>query len=368
MARKNVSDGRLSRVRELLAVNKVDALLITNFEDEKSAHNIRYLSGFTGSWGTCLVTQDRQILTTDNRYALQAPQEAQGWDVRIGGEMSEIIPSLQVGSIGLLGADVSWDFVNAFEEKPKGVRIVRLPNILREIRAVKDASEIEAIRSAVRTMETVLGELYGLIRVGQTTDCELATELKIRLIQRGHDISFAPIILSGSHSAFIHGDPFKLGKQLGYDKVIEAGDIIQFDVGCRVDGYVSDISRVVVAGRATEKQKRMHEAIRQAILESVELYRPGRIASDAQDCADRMLKDRGFKKGMEHGLGHGIGMEVHELPVTGSKFVFETGNVVSNEPGIYEEGYGGMRIERDVHITETGHEFLDEFTVDLIEL
>jgi Xaa-Pro aminopeptidase len=366
MAELASRERRLSRVRELMVRQDVDVLLITNFEKEKGAHNIRYLSGFTGSYGVCIVTQDRQILTTDSRYALQAPQEAQGWDVRVGGKAVEIVAGLGVKSVGVFGGDVSWDYASMLQEKLDGLHIVRLPNILTEVRAVKDPLEIESVRNAIRSIESVLGGLYGIVKVGRTTDCELATELRIRLLKKGHDISFAPIILSGSHSAFIHGDPFKLRGDLGYDKVIEVGDIIQFDIGARVDGYVSDISRVAVAGRATRKQKRMHEAIRRAIEESVQLYRPGMRGNLAQERANEILRSFEFPD-IPHGLGHGIGMEVHEEPSTRGATVFQAGNVVSNEPGIYEEGYGGMRIERDVLITKHGQIYLDEFTTDLVE-
>lgn len=356
---------RLSKVRELLVLHDVDALLLTNFEEERGV-NIQYLSGFTGSSGACFLTREEQILLTDNRYALQAPQEANGWDIRLG-SFEEFIGSFKERRIGLIEGEVSWKMARMLQKSLEACEIIPLPNIVEEIRAVKDALEIEAIRTAIMTMEAVLRELYGLVKAGQTTDCELATELKKRLIDRGCGIAFAPIILSGAHSAFIHGDPFKLRKELGYDKVIERGDIIQFDVGCRVDGYVSDISRVAVAGKATEKQKRMHEAIRRAISESVMLYLPGVQGNLAQERANEILQEYGFPD-VPHMLGHGIGMEVHEEPYTRSGSLFEDGNVMSNEPGIYEEGYGGMRIERDVPITENGLVFLDELTTDLLEL
>jgi Xaa-Pro aminopeptidase len=214
-----------------------------------------------------------------------------------------------------------------------------------------------------------------MIKPGITTDWALAKVLRIKLIERGSDISFPPIILSGPDSAFIHGNPFKLRKErerneiVPAEKVIQKGDIVQFDVGCLVDGYASDISRVVVVGKATEKQKMMHEAICEAIKEvSLRYYRPGVRGDEAQREADRILKAYGFNTGLVHGLGHGIGLEVHEFPVTNENYIFQAGNLLSCEPGIYIKGYGGMRIERDVLITENGPEFLDELTTDLIEL
>ena len=225
-------------------------------------------------------------------------------------------------------------------------------------------------------MEEVLQELWGMVQPGVTTDCDLATALKIKLIQRGSGVSFAPIILSGSDSAFIHGDPFKLRKERELngispaEKVIQRGDIIQFDVGCLVDGYASDISRAVVVGRATDEQKKVHTALLEVIRATAAYYRKDVLAKKAQEEADRILKMRGFGEKLAHGLGHGIGLEVHELPNTSKSqnHIFQAGNIVSVEPVIYQEGFGGMRIERDVLVTEGDPEFLDELPTDLIEL
>lgn len=383
MTNQQVSARRVEKIREALRVKDVDALLVKNFEEAEGARNIRYLSGFTGSAGLCIVTPTSKILVTDPRYELQAPQEAEGWDIRIIAPkeklkdvLRERIRAASVSRLGLIEEDVSWKFVSEFRKSMRRyAKVVPLPNIVKEVRAVKDAGEVEAIQSAVRTMEEVLRELYDMVEPGVTSDCQLATALKLKLIERGSDISFAPIILSGSDSAFIHGDPFKLRRErerrgiVPAEKVIQQGDIVQFDVGCVVNGYASDISRVLVAGKATEKQRRMHAAIYAAIEASKELYVPGRPANEAQECADRVLKEHGFEKGMQHGLGHGIGLAVHELPSTRSGVVFEVGNVVSLEPGTYEEGYGGMRIERDALIGENGPVFLDnELTTDLLEL
>lgn len=373
---------RVEKIREALRKHDVDALLIKNFEEEEGARNIRYLSGFTGSSSVCIVTPTSKILVTDTRYELQAPQEAEGWDIRIiypGEKLKDVlrqrIRSAAVSSIGLMKGDVSWEFLSDLRNITRRyAKVVPLPSIVKEVRAVKDLKEVEAIQSAVRMMEEVLRELYDMVEPGVTSDYQLAGALKHKLIDRGSDVSFAPIILSGSDSAFIHGDPFKLRRErerrgiVPAEKVIQRGDILQFDVGCMVNGYASDISRVLVVGPATEKQRRMHAAIVAAIEASKELYVQGRAGNEAQECADRVLKEHGFEKGMRHGLGHGIGLAVHELPLTRSTSTFEAGNVVSLEPGIYEED-GGERIERVVLITENGPVFLDdELTTDLLEL
>lgn len=368
---------RIVETRALMRAHNVDALLLTNLEDRRG-ENIRYLSGFTGSSSVCFLTQDTKVLMTDARYGLQAEQESPGWDilVRKTYPVSDLIKRYTPRRLGLTEGEISWTRINRLRVALPKIKFVDLPNIVKEVRAVKDEEEISAIRAAVQMMEEVLVELCDEVRPGVTTDCTLAKALKIKLIERGSDVSFAPIILSGSDSAFIHGDPFKLSKVRGRkgvippEKVIQRGDIVQFDVGCWVDGYASDISRVAVVGKATDEQRRMHRAVCEAIDAAAVYYKPGVLAKKATREASRVLKMHGFKEGMVHGLGHGIGLEVHELPTTSTSynFVFRAGNIVSLEPGVYRKGWGGMRIERDVLITEKGLEFLDLLTTDLIEL
>ena len=381
MGRTNSTSSRIAQTRALMRVHNVDALLLINLEDGKGI-NIRYLSGFTGSASVLLLTHEAQILRTDFRYELQVPQESEGWDIRLGtayklSDLAQLIKECAPSRLGLIEEEVSWKRVNEFRKELPDVELIPLPNIVKEIRAAKDIGEIEAIRSAVRMMEEVLRELYAMVRPGVTTDCELATALKVKLIERGSDVSFPPIIVSGSDSAFIHGNPFKLRRErelkgiVPVEKVIQRGDIIQFDVGCMVDGYASDISRVVVVGKATDEQRRVHRTILEAIEEAKKYYRPGVRGGRAFEEAERILKAHGFEKGIVHGLGHSIGLEVHDgFPrvTKDGNDVLRPGNIISLEPGIYREGYGGMRIERDVLITEGEPEFLDELTTDLIEL
>ena len=380
MNRLNNTSARVEKARALMRSHNVGGLLLVNLGDGKGS-NIRYLSGFTGSTSVCLLTPEAKVLKTDYRYQLQARQESAGWDVRWEGgylinELSDLIKEFVPKRLGILGGEITLEKANEFRVGIPEVEFVALPNIVREIRAVKDIEEVSTIRKAVRLMEEVLQELWGMVQPGVTTDCDLATALKIKLIQRGSGVSFAPIILSGSDSAFIHGDPLKLRKERELngispaEKVIQRGDIIQFDVGCLVDGYASDISRAVVVGRATDEQKKVHTALLEVIRATAAYYRKDVLAKKAQEEADRILKMRGFGEKLAHGLGHGIGLEVHELPNTSKSqnHIFQAGNIVSLEPGIYQEGFGGMRIERDVLVTEGDPEFLDELPTDLIEL
>lgn len=365
MISSEMQEERIARLRLHFAEHHVDALLVRNLEEGRNA-NIRYLAGFTGSHGNCLVTLERALFLTDNRYALQAQEEASAWERCIlSGDMtlSAQIKALSVRRLGLIAPHVSWDFVRRMQEAlGSEIEIVPLPDIVHDhMRGVKHKEEVAHIRAAIRAMEQALERIYILVRPGMT-EREIAQELEYDLPD-GAKIAFDSIIASGVRSAMPHG--------VASAKVIEQGDIIQFDVGCRVNGYVSDISRVAVMGKATREQKRMHRTLLAAIDAALALYRPGMQTREACKKANAVLVRRGYPA-IPHGLGHGIGLDVHEGPGVSDRApdeeIFQAGQVVTVEPGIYLEGYGGMRIEEDVLITDTGNEVLTKFPTKLQEL
>jgi Xaa-Pro aminopeptidase len=366
---------RLERVREAMRNYKkvngqnIDGLVLTHRETSKV--DIAYLTGFTGSYSACVLTQNAQIFISDGRYAIQAKQEVcEGWDVRITkpGQpahflITEAVKELGVCNLGFLASQEDVAFYRWMRKNIKPCRFLPMKNVLGEVRHIKDSTEIVAIRRAIADIEDVLSYIYTLVRPG-VSDRELARELRIALLRKDIDISFEPIILSGAHSAIIHGVPFKLP-----DKKIAAGDIIQFDVGCMRGAYVSDISRVATCGKASNEQWKMYEAVRRAHDESLKLYKSGVLVKKAAQKAYDVLESMGFSK-FGHSLGHGLGREVHEgIGVNPrSKQRFAVGQVVTNEPGIYIEGYGGMRIERDILITPDGPEPMDTLSIDLREI
>lgn len=357
---------RIAKVREYLKEHNVDALLMSNYERKQTAFTIYYLTGFTGTHGHCILLSDRAVFVTDSRYELQASSEVEHWEIHILAPFFEkffaLLNTLGMKRIGVIAEQISWEDVMNLEKRLTApVEIVPLSNIIEEIGAIKDIFEVQKIRAAVRAIERALEQTYAKVRPGVT---ELALNRVLRdALPDGVEFSFPSIIASGTRSAIPHGR--------ASDKAIERGDIVQFDVGCVVDGYASDISRVVVVGKATKKQKAMHRAVVHAIDEAVQFYRPGVATREAHERAQQIITQHGFPE-FGHGLGHGMGLDVHESPAVAATLsstdVFQEGNVVTIEPGIYEEGYGGMRIERDVVITKTGNEYLDTLTTDLLEL
>ena len=373
MIAKEMQEERIARLRARLAEHNVDALLLIRGEhDSAEVANMGYLAGFTGTHGNCLVTADKALFFTDGRYTTQAQKEASAWEQRRifstgDAPLSTHIKELTIGRLGVIDDHISFGMVRRLQAAfGSDVEIVPLPDIVHHhLRGVKHEEEVAHIRAAIRAMEQALERVYILVRPGMS-EWELERELECAL-PHGAKIAFDSIIASGVRSAMPHG--------VASEKVIERGDIIQFDVGCKLsgngNGYVSDISRVAVIGKATQEQKRMHRAVRDAIQAALPLYRPGMQTCEAYKKANDLIVRRGYPP-IPHGLGHGIGLDVHEGPNVSGRSredeVFLAGQVVTIEPGIYLEGYGGMRIEEDVLITETGHEVLTKFPTKLQEL
>lgn len=371
----DVFEKRLAAVRAELKKRKVSALLLTNLE-EGHGGNIRYLTNFSGTSSLCLVTRERAIFITDSRYDLQSRKQlASLWEIHIahGVDVFNIIRNAIVGSIGVIGEQISADMLYRLRKVLRPSRVVRLPDILMQIQEIKDEREIFELQRAISGIEIALKRVYdfisehhlrrgdGFVRAG-LSEMEIERELSNHLPLNA-SFAFDSIIASGARSAFPHG--------LASAKTLEVGDIVQFDVGCKVNGYHSDISRVAVLGKADDRQKKMHEAVQTAVRVAADLYLLGKPVFIAAEAAQKVIASYGFMP-FSHSLGHGIGTRIHELPFVGvnsaPSVVFREGQVVTVEPGIYIEGYGGMRIERDILITPDGPQFLDTITDDLIEI
>ena len=200
------------------------------------------------------------------------------------------------------------------------------------------------------------------IRVG-VTEKELAAKLSLFMVQEGADTQpYGNILISGSRTSLLHGIPSQ--------KAIEYGDLVLMDYGCQYHGYLSDMTRTVVVGRATEKQREVY-ALEQQMVADVEAFlKDGVSARDAYEVSTKAIRDTSYFPYHYTGIGHGVGMFVHELPFMSprSNDIIHAGNVMTVEPGIYIPGWGGIRIEDQILITETGHKNLISATKDLIEL
>ena len=240
------------------------------------------------------------------------------------------------------------------------IEILSCSLLMLNIRSVKDAGEILLIKKAIEIAEKALVETLSLVKIGMT-EKEIAAEISYRQRKFGASAdAFSLIVLSGERTALIHGGPG--------EKKIEAGDILQFDIGCVYKGYHSDLSRVVIIGsQPTSRQCEVYGFVRIIQKEIMEKIKPGVNFKELNLEHEKLLKEAGFE--VWHGLGHGVGLEIHEWPnVNTQDFIAEAGNVVTIEPGIYIPGWGGVRIEDMVLVTEDGFEILTSFPKELLVL
>lgn len=363
----SASAGRLGRLRQSLAASGLDALLVS------ALPNIRYLTGFSGSNGLVLVTPSECVLLTDFRYATQVKTEVAP-EVRVVIESSSLWtrlwkvlgeqPSTKV--LAFESAHVTHQDATRFlDTASEGARWLWRPaiNLVEVLRESKDADEVARIREAVRIAEHALGATLPHVRAGMT-ELEVAGRLEHELRSAGSEgFAFETIIAAGARSALPHARASR--------QPIAKGDLLLFDFGAIHAGYVSDITRTFVVGAPpTARQLEIHTAVREANGSASALVRAGMRGRDADALARDYIDRLGFGDAFGHSLGHGIGLEIHEAPrlAKTAETPLPAGAVVTIEPGIYLEGWGGVRIEDDVVLGSEGPEILTGFTRELLQL
>jgi Xaa-Pro aminopeptidase len=352
---------RQADLRVALEEDGLDALLVTHLP------NIRYLTGFTGSAALLLLRAEGATLITDFRYAVQAPVEAgtaaavevdqkSVWD-RLGRVLATTAPaSLGIESQAITVRDA---------ERVGGLtraRLVPTSDLVERLRAVKAPEEIAAVRSAAGLAQEALGEVLPTVRVG-LTERDVAAALESALRRRGSEWHpFPTIVASGPRAALPHARTSA--------RPIEAGDWLLLDFGAQVDGYCADLTRSIVVGRADERQRTVYELVREAQRRALEHLRAGMTGREGDALAREVIAARGFGDAFGHSLGHGLGLEVHEAPrlAPTAEAALPLHAVVTVEPGIYLPGWGGVRLEDDVHLGPNGAELLSDARTELLEL
>ena len=352
---------RQAALRRRLAELGLDALLVGHLP------NVRYLSGFTGSAGMLLVHRERTFLITDSRYAGEAPREAEGV-AEVVVESSDLWD--RVGQLLVSGGRVRVGFERERvtvrdAERLAGLHLaqpVPTGGLVEALRAVKDESEVAAIRDAAELAHAALSELLPTVRAGQT-EREIATRLEAALRRRGSEWHpFQTIVASGPRSALPHARASA--------RQVKAGEWLLLDFGAQLRGYCADLTRTVVVGRSDSRQQEIYGVVHDAQRRAREGIRPGMSGKEADALARDLIVARGFGEAFGHSLGHGVGLEVHEAPrlaVTAQE-PLPAGAVVTVEPGIYLEGWGGVRLEDDVHLMPEGPRCLTDGRTELREL
>jgi Xaa-Pro aminopeptidase len=349
---------RLVALRQELAEQGFDAILITQPE------NRRYLSGFTGSAGVLLISQDQAVLATDFRYYEQVEKQAPDFRLaKITDKFVTLFPELvqQVGAkrVGFESAHLTVDQHQQWLEVAEGFELVPTKELVEKIRAVKDEDELRKIKKAIALADQAIAHIAGFIEPDMT-EKEVAWELEVFMRTRGaKKLAFDTIVGSGPNGAMPHATVS--------ERVIKAGEPIVMDMGAMVDGYNSDLTRTICAGRADDKFREIYSIVLEAQLAAERNIRPGMTGKQADGIARQVIEQAGYGENYGHGLGHGVGLAVHEKPVVGrlSEDVLQPGMVFTVEPGIYLPGWGGVRIEDIVVMREDGVEVLTQASKEL---
>jgi Xaa-Pro aminopeptidase len=352
---------RISRLREWLAKTQGKALLVTN------PINRRYLSGFTGSSGVVLVTSDKAALITDFRYREQAPQQAQGFQIiEHGADMnatvSELLRQWGVDVLLFEERDVTFSSYTSLDKTLSPIKLLPSEGIVEKLRLIKDDSELAIMQEAADLADRAFDHILGFIKPG-VSEKSIALELEIFMRSQGAtSSSFDTIVASGERSALPHG--------VASDRILERDEFVKLDYGAYYKGYCSDITRTIVVGKPSDKHREIYEIVREAQQYALDHLVPGMTGKEGDSLTRDIITRYGYGEYFGHGTGHGLGMEIHEAPrlsLTGD-VVLAPGMTVTVEPGIYLPGFGGVRIEDDVVITDKGIRILTKSPKQLIVL
>jgi Xaa-Pro aminopeptidase len=372
---------RHQTIRAALAAQSLDALLVS------ALPNVLYLTNFRGSSGAVVLTADRLLFITDSRYftsiedtrgtayecpGLELVRVESSYDAKI----AEVIAALGSGAplrVGFEAPHLSvarhrWlerAIASADAGRPE---LVPCDGIVERARAVKDRYEISVLKEAARRLSEVATTVFADLQRGRSErDVALMIDWCIR--RAGFERSaFDTIVASGPNAALPHARPG--------DRLLAVGDLVVLDFGGVYDSYCVDLTRTVCVGPAGERERQVHAAVRHAHDRAVSAVASGVSRFDVDAAAREALAEAGMAEAFGHGTGHGLGIEVHEDPrivrrradVDARDEALSPGMVFTVEPGAYFAGWGGVRIEDDVLVTDQGVEVLTSVTTDLLEI
>ena len=352
------ADARAGRLAELLGRDELDQLFVSDLV------NLRYLTGFTGTNGACVVGGSDRIFFTDFRYTERAAEEVgEGWE-RPEAER-ELVPQIAARLHGRVGFE---DAKLSVRERSKladaigdEVELVPAGDLVEELRAVKDPSEVERIAAAAELADEVYRWAVERGLAGRL-ERDVARACEARIRELGAEPSFPPIVATGANGALPHAEPG--------EREIGAGELVVFDMGAQLDGYCSDCTRTFATGDPGEPGREVYELVRQAQEAALDGVRPGVSGREADAVARDLIEAAGRGEGFGHGLGHGVGLEVHEGPrlAASSDDRVREGNVVTVEPGVYVPGKFGVRIEDLVVVGADGNRNLSGLSKELTEV
>jgi Xaa-Pro aminopeptidase len=352
---------RIESVRAAMSKNGLPALLVTQ------GHNIGWLSGFTGSSAYVVITPSKAIFATDSRYVEQAASQCHGFEIvklesSAPDEIAGLLAKLESTKIGFESGHLTHKLHEVYRSHlPSHIEFVAVSDIVENLRMVKDSEEIALTEAAVALADSTFEHILPYIKAG-VVERDVMLEMEWFMRKHGADVAFDTIVASGPRSALPHGR--------AADRVLQSGDLITLDFGARLNGYCSDITRTVVLGEPTEEQKKVYTTVKSALEESIRAIKPGAGGKEVDNVARDLIGAAGYGDYFGHGLGHSLGRAVHDGPGFSkrSEITLAEGMVLTVEPGIYVPGWGGVRIEHDVVVEQTGARILDQSSVEMISL
>lgn len=360
------SKERLAALRRRLAAEGIPAMIVSG------TTNIRYMTGFEGVIddginAACLVSADLALFYTDHRYSGAAEAAAEGtpWSVRVQkeslyGELCADAKAAGIDSVTIESA-VSYGRFKFISDQFTGA-VRPTDGLIEDIRQVKEPGELERVTAAAALTDRAFDHILGYIAAGRT-ERDVALELEFYMRKNGSDdVAFDFIVASGPNSAHPHATVS--------DRVLGPGDFLTMDIGARVDSYRSDMTRTVVIGTASDRQREVYEAVLASNEAGIAAVRGGRPGADIDSASREVLVKAGLGEHFTHSIGHGVGLDIHELPFMSQRShgAVRTGSIVTIEPGVYIEGWGGVRIEDLLAVEEGGHRLLSHSPKHLIEL
>ncbi|MGH6628274.1 MAG: M24 family metallopeptidase, partial [Burkholderiales bacterium] len=333
---------RQQRLRALLKARRLPFLLVAN------PINIFYLTGFRGSAGAVVFGDSEARLWVDPRYTLQAHEQAQGVNVHEekGSLLKAVGQWLGKKHPAAVGYDDSYLTCAAFrqlrEAAPKSLRLKPASGLIEDLRCVKDPMEVDCIRQAGHLTAKVFEDIRSEIRPG-VRESDLTAEIEYRMRRGGAEgAAFETIVASGLRSAWPHAR--------ASSKLLKESELVILDLGAILNGYAADMTRTIYLGVPDRRVRRLYNALLEAQRRAVEATVVGETTGDVDRAARRVLRHSRLDRFFTHSTGHGVGLEIHESPrvARGQKYRLQAGCVVTLEPGVYLEGFGGIRIEDTV--------------------
>ena len=335
-----------------LQEKELDGVLIS------APENRRYLSGFSGSAGYLFITKANAILVTDSRYTEQATNQSPYFDVRQvkggWGWLIDEMKSFGVKKVGFESQDMTVGTYNSLIDAIKGdsalgdVSMVPAAGLAENQRIIKDKEELQMLQLAIDAADKAMDQVCPNITPGMT-EREVAWKMEMAMRDFGADaISFDTIVAAGPNGAMAHHQPS--------DYVIKQSDPIVIDMGAKVGGYCSDLSRSIAVGEPDETFNKIYDTVLGAQLTAINTVKIGMTGEETDNLSRDVIVQAGYGDNFGHSLGHGVGLVIHESPRVGprSPDVLELNTVFTVEPGIYLSGWGGIRIEDIVILGENG--------------